>query len=172
MTALMQIPLGVVVARRKAASPWIDYTWQPQSVLVGLPDAAPWTLLSDDGETATFYAGSAVLDLHRLETANYRENLFGDVALWVVLQPTGREPPYELVKVTADPSEGEVYTEAGAAIVDMVPMPDGIRDILAAFVEQHHVEQPFFKRQRTPAEPEALARRGPLQDNKPHGQKS
>ncbi len=169
--ALVQIPLGVVVARRKATSQWIDYTWQPSSILMGLPDAEPWTLLSDDGETATFYAGSAVLELHRLEAANYRENLFGDLALWVVLQPTGSEPPYQLVKVTADPSEGEVYTEAGAAIVDTVPMPDSIREVVAAFVEEHHVEQPFFKRQRTRAEPEALARRSPLQD-KPHGQKS
>jgi hypothetical protein len=170
-TALAQIPIGVVVARRKAASQWIDYTWQPASVLVGQAEAQPWTLLSDDGETATFYAGSAVLDLYRTETSNYRDNLAGDAALWVVLQPTGNDPPYELTKVTADPGEGEVYTEAGAAIVDAVPMPESIRDIIAAFIAEHHVEHAFFKRQRTRAEPEALARRGPMQD-KPGGHKS
>ncbi len=170
-TALAQIPVGVVVARRKADSQWIDYTWQPVSVLVGQPEAQPWTLLSDDGETAMFYAGSDVLELYRSEASQYRDNLMGDESLWVVLQPTGGEPPYQLAKVTADPSEGEAFTEAGAAIVETVRMPDSLRDLVAAFVAEHHVEQPFFKRQRTRAEPEALARRGRMQDKR-DGQKS
>ncbi len=47
-TALAQIPIGVVVARRKAASKWIDYTWQPVSIMVGQAQTAPWTKLSDE----------------------------------------------------------------------------------------------------------------------------
>ena len=32
-TPLVSIPVGVVVARRKAASQWIDFTWSPVAVL-------------------------------------------------------------------------------------------------------------------------------------------
>src|SRR5256885_13632943 len=38
---LARIPVGVVVARHKAASQWIDYTWAPVSVLHGVPEAQP-----------------------------------------------------------------------------------------------------------------------------------
>ncbi len=50
--------------------------------------------------------------------------------------------------VTADPSEGEAFTEAGNDLVETVPMPGDIRDTLEAFVAEHHVERAFFKRQR------------------------
>ena len=34
-----KIAVGVIVQRRKANSPWVDFTWKPVSVLVGVPDA-------------------------------------------------------------------------------------------------------------------------------------
>ena len=43
---LARIPVGVMVERRKATSPWIDFVWRPVSVLPGEPAAAPWTLLA------------------------------------------------------------------------------------------------------------------------------
>ncbi len=46
---LMRIPVGVVVERRKAKSQWIDHVWRPVAVLDGVPEAAPWTLLSEEG---------------------------------------------------------------------------------------------------------------------------
>ena len=69
-------------------------------------------------------------------------------ALWVVLRPTGAQPPYEVLAVTADPAEGEAFTEAGNDLVETVPMPGGHRQAIEAFVAEHHVERPFFKRQR------------------------
>lgn len=165
MTALAHVPVGVVVARRKAASPWIDYTWQPESVLVGLPETPPWSLLSDDGATALFYAGAATIELHISDTGNYRDNLAGDCALWVVLEPTEGELPYRLGRVTADPSEGEANTETGINIVDKVRMPDAIRNLVEAFVAEHHVEHTFYKRKRKSADAEALAKRVPAQES-------
>ena len=73
--ALAKIAVGIVVERRKAESPWIDFTWRPVGCLAGLPDAAPWTMLSEDADGATFYAGAAEIELYRTETANYRDNL-------------------------------------------------------------------------------------------------
>jgi Protein of unknown function (DUF3305) len=158
---LARIAVGVVVARRKAASQWIDFTWAPVAVLHGVPETEPWTELRRDGETTTFYAGSAEVALHPSETALYRDNLAtGEPLLWVVLAETGGEPPYQVVAVTADPSEGESYTETAAYLVEPVPMPSAIQEIVAAFFAEHHVERQFFKRKRDRADPESLARRG------------
>jgi hypothetical protein len=162
---LAQISVGVVVERRKAASPWIDFTWRPVTALPGVPAAAPWTQLSADGDVTTFYAGASNIALYRTDTAHYRDNLAsGSPALWVALRPTGVEPPFDLVAVTADPSEGEAFTQNGDHLVDAVPMPEQVRALLEAFVAEHHVEQPFVKRKRDRADPEALARREPPKD--------
>jgi Protein of unknown function (DUF3305) len=160
---LMRIPIGVVVERRKAASPWIDFIWRPVMALSGQPDAAPWTVLASDAEAATFYAGATDIGLYRTETGRYRDNLAsGAPSLWVVLRPTGAEPPYRLLAVTADPSEGESFTQAGDDLVGPVPMPVPVREIVEAFVAEHHVEQVFHKRKRDRADPEALAGRRPI----------
>jgi hypothetical protein len=160
---LTRIPVGVVIERRKAASPWIDFTWRPAVVLPGQPDAAPWTVLASEADAVTFYAGATDIALYRTETGLYRDNLAsGAPSLWVALRPTGTEPPYDLLAVTADPSEGESFTQAGDDLVGAVPMPAPVREIVEAFVAEHHVEQVFHKRKRDRADPEALARRGPI----------
>ncbi|MGH6771149.1 MAG: DUF3305 domain-containing protein [Xanthobacteraceae bacterium] len=157
-----QIPVGVVVERRKSDNPWTDVIWRPVSVLVGEPAAPPWTQLSETDEVATFYAGAAEIALYRTETANYRANLTMETpSLWVALRPTESEAPFDLAAVTADPAEGESFTEAGNDLIEAVPMPDAVRAIIEAFVAEHFVEQPFSKRQRDRANPEALARHSP-----------
>ena len=157
---LMRIPVGVVVEQRKARSAWADVVWRPIGVLVGLPDAKPWTELGQSRQATTFYAGAAEIELHRAETDNYRRNLAaGEPRVWVALQETGGEPPYEIGCVTVDPAEGEALTEPGQGIVEAVPMPNAVRDTIAAFVAEYHVERPFQKRSRDRADPDALARR-------------
>ena len=163
---LVRIPVGVVVERRKAMSPWVDYVWRPVAVLAGEPETAPWTVLAADEETTTFYAGSASVDLYQSETTYYRDNLRSEAPLlWVVLRPTDREPPYDVFMVTANPAEGEAFTEPATDLVETVPMPDPIRETVAAFVAEHHVEQVFFKRKRDRADPQALARRGVIRED-------
>ena len=158
-TALMRIPVGVVVERRKAKSPWLDFLWRPISVLPGAPSAAPWTPIGAEQDRALFYAGGGVIELHRTETANYRDNLAsGAPALWVVLRPTGSEPAFEVLTVTADPSEGEAFTDAGNDLVETVPMPAAIIGSIAEFVAEHHVERPFVKRRRGDAKPNGRGR--------------
>src|SRR3984893_6989062 len=158
-----KIAVGIVVERRKAQSPWIDFTWKPVAALPGQPDALPWTTLTEDGETTTFYAGAAEIALYRTETANYRNNRgSGAPRLWVALRPSGVDPPYEVFAVTADPSEGEAWTETGTDLVDVVPMPDAMRAVIDAFIAEHHVEPPFHKRRRDEADPGAWARREPM----------
>jgi hypothetical protein len=150
-TALAHIPVGVVVERRRAKSPWADFLWRPVSVFAGVASAAPWTPLGAEAEATLFFAGEAVIELHRTETTNYRDNLAsGAPALWVVMRPGAGAPPYELLAVTADPAEGEAFTDAGSDLVESVPMPSDIVETISHFIATHHVERPFVKRQRGP----------------------
>jgi hypothetical protein len=163
---LARIAVGVIVERRKAMSQWIDFVWRPAAILAGAPEAKPWTLLNSQHDAVTFYAGPAEVALYRSETSNYRDNLAtGAPSLWVTLRPTSAEPPFEIVRVTADPSEGEAFTETGNDLVDAVPMPDAIRELVAEFVAEHHVERQFYKRKRDRADPEALGRRSPQRED-------
>jgi hypothetical protein len=151
-TALARIVVGLVVERRKARSPWLDFLWRPVSVLVGAPSALPWTQIGEQGDATMFYAGEAAIELHRTETSNYRQNLrSGMPGLWVVLRPTvanDASPPFHILTVTADPAEGEALTDAGNDLVATVPMPAAIIEAIESFVAEHHVERSFSKRQR------------------------
>jgi len=157
---LAKMTVGVVVERRKADSPWVDFLWRPVGILPDAPDMAVWSVLREEEDTVLFYGGSHTVDLHRSETARYRDNLTtGSPMLWIVLSPAEGEWPYTLAAVTADPAEGEAFTEAGANLVETVAMPDVVREAVESFVAEHHVEREFVKRKRDRANPEALARR-------------
>lgn len=157
---LLRIPVGVVVERRKAVSPWVDFVWRGISVLPDEPEMMPWTVLREEKGTTLFYAGSATVDLYRSETARYRDNLAtGAPSVWIVLTPSDDAWPYVVSAVTADPAEGEAFTEAGANLVEAVPMPEALHETIENFIAEHHVEREFVKRERRRADPEALARR-------------
>jgi len=136
-------------------------------VLPGVPDAKPWTTLDGDADRMNFYGGAAAIELFRSDASGYRDNLAtGAALLWVALRPTGGEPPFEIAAVTAEPSEGETFTENVTDLVETVPMPEPVRAAIAEFVAEHYVEHPFVKRQRDRANPEAMARRAPSKDRK------
>ncbi|MHC2426636.1 hypothetical protein ACVII1_000555 [Bradyrhizobium elkanii] len=157
---LVRVPVGVVVERHQADSPWTDFVWRAVAVLPDEPDTKPWTVLREENGTTLFYAGSATVDLYGSETARYRDNLAsGSPGIWTVLSPAEGAWPYSVAAATADPSEGEAFTEAGANLVEAVPMPEMLREQIESFVAEHHVEREFFKRKRRQADQEALARR-------------
>jgi len=163
---LVTISVGIVIERTKGAGPWSDFLWRPVNVLTGVPDTPAWTKLSDDGERVTFYAGSADIELFRSEASNYRENVMIEAPLlWIALRPTQADPPYVVAGVTADPAEGEAWAGIGNDIVETVPMPEAVEEVVAAFVSEHYVEQAFRKRKRDRVDPEALGRRAPKSDD-------
>lgn len=158
---LLSIPVGVVVERRRAASEWVDFIWQAVGVLPGEPDMEAWTTLREQDDATLFYVGIASVDLYRSEVERYRENLAsGAPSIWVVMGPSEGKWPYTVTTATADPAEGESFTEAATNLVEPVPMPEIIRDAIERFIAGHHVErEEFVKRKRGRADPEALARR-------------
>jgi hypothetical protein len=157
---LLSIAIGVVVERRKADSPWVDFVWRAIAVLPDEPDTRPWTLLREQEGSTLFYAGRGTVDLYPSETARYRDNLAsGHPSIWTVLSPSVGVWPFAVAAVTADPAEGEGFTEAADNLVEAVPMPEVLREAIESFVAEHHVEREFVKRKRRRADPEALARR-------------
>src|SRR5260370_29885189 len=97
-TALARIAVAVVVERRRAKSPWLDFIWRPTAVLAGTPEAAPWTPLGDAEDTTLFYACDAVIELYRTEPANYRSNLASSApSLWVITRPDASRKAYRLL---------------------------------------------------------------------------
>lgn len=157
---LVRIPVGLVVERYKADSPWTDFVWRAIAVLPDEPDTKPWTVLREENGRTLFYAGSATVDLYSSETARYRDNLAsGSPSIWTVLSPAEGAWPYSVAAATADPAEGEAFTESGANLVEAVPMPEALREQIESVVAEHHVEREFFKRERRQADPEALASR-------------
>jgi hypothetical protein len=157
---LLRIPVGVVIERRKADSPWIDFVWRAIGVLPDEPEMTQWTVIRQQEGTTLFYAGSATIDFYRSETARYRDNLASAApSVWIVLAPSEGAYPYAVSVVTADPAEGEAFTEAGANLVEAVPMPEVLHEAIENFIAEHHVETEFVKREQRRADPEALARR-------------
>ena len=157
---LLRISVGVVVERRKPDSPWIDFVWRGTGVLPDEPEMTPWTVIREQEGTTLFYAGSAMVDLYHSEAARYRDNLAtGAPNVWIVLAPSEGAWPYTVSAVTADPAEGEAFTQAGANLVEAVPMPELLCEAIENFIAEHHVETEFVKRERRRADPEALARR-------------
>src|SRR5215470_14697008 len=145
---LLRIAVGVVVERRKAESPWIDVVWRGTSVLPDEPEMAPWTVIREQEGTTLFYAGSATVDLYRSETERYRDNLAsGTPLIWIVLNPSEDGWPYAVCAVTADPAEGEAFTEASGNLVEAVTMPEALHEAIENFVAEHHVERQFVKRE-------------------------
>lgn len=158
--------LGVVLIRHAVDNPWIDHLWAPHAALVTAPETPAGALLSQGADSALFYIGPGVLELYPSETANYRDNLAAEEPrLWIACRGgQGADIP-QLVRVTADPTEGEALFECGADIVGTVAMPAEIGGWIESFIETFHVERVFLKRQRDRAgRPGDRARSG---DRKP-----
>jgi hypothetical protein len=167
--APVTIPVGIVIERRKSSNRWIDFTWRPVAILAGTQDTKPWTILSEEADVTTFYAGADIIALHPSEAENYRYNLASArPQLWVKLRASGRQPPFDLAAVTADPGEGESFTEVGDDLVEALPMPEPVRATVERFVAEHYVERKFSKRKRDRQDPEALSRRPPVGQDRKH----
>jgi Protein of unknown function (DUF3305) len=146
------MPLGVVVERRRSRSPWQDWIWRPVSVVAGAPPVgAEWRVLAQENHWVRYHAANLPLELHRTETEAYLVNLSQrPPRVYVVLRPATQAGPYAYrpLVVTASPFEAEGYLESGDEIVEGVPMPEPVAAWVQAFVDRHHVVQPFVKRKR------------------------
>lgn len=144
--------LGVVLERRRSRSPWQDWTWRPVAVIPGAPEVeGSWRLLREGDDWAHFHAATLPLELYRSDTDGYRLNMSQEPPrLWVALRPDEAGEPGAMVPffVTASAHECEVYQVSGRETVESVPAPPEVLALLRDFVDQHHVDVPFEKRER------------------------
>ncbi len=152
-----QLPLGIVLERRTIDNPWQDHTWKSVAVIPGAPALDPrgdWTLLAGGEGWSRFHAGTLSLELFRKETEGYRLNLSQEPPrLFVVLRGgEDMESGHDQVPflVTACPNEAQDYLDSSEEVVEPVAMPDGVIAFVQAYIDRHHVDEPFYKRKRTP----------------------
>jgi Protein of unknown function (DUF3305) len=157
MERSISMPLGVVVERCELDNRWQRWAWKAVAVLPGAPPVEAWRELARGERCVRWHAGTLPLQLHRAETEAYRVNLSGrSPAVYVVLRktrPSERTAGNEVAPflVTASPYEAEGYME-GEDLVEAAPMPEGLVAWVQAFVQRHHVDQPFVKRKRPKGE--------------------
>jgi len=147
------MPLGVVVERREIDNRWQRWAWKAVGVIPGAPPIDAWRELARGDRFVRWHAATLTLELHRTETEGYRANLSGKVpAIYVVLrkiQPSERSAGNDIAPflVTASPYEAEGYLE-GEDVVEVTPMSEGLIAWVQAFIQRHHVDEPFVKRKR------------------------
>lgn len=157
--AELTIPLAILAERRPGVTIWQAHVWRAIAVLEEAPPVPAWTKLREENNREVFFAGQAEVTLHRTDTPNYKENLeAAEPLVWVVLRDT--PAGMSIQAVTVDPGEGEIYTEGPTDLVEALPMPPGLRALLASFVAAHHVEREFHKRKRDRQDPDSLGRKG------------
>lgn len=147
-TPLDTIDIGIVVERRESNSQWIDFTWRVADVLLGAPDG-PWRELTSGEGWTRFFAGATTVELYRRETEGYRRNLSEPVpAIYLVMQHDEDTEGLVPFLATVCPYEGEAYEESGDDVIESAPMPLEMVQRVQAFVDTHHVDEPFKKRKQ------------------------
>ena len=154
MKRIETFDLGIVVERRDSSHAWQDHSWSTVAVLPGAPPMNPrgeWRAMESGAGWTRWLAGTLTVELHRTETDGYRTNLSGmRPSVYVVLRAAD-ESAHELVPFAATVSahEAEAFLD-GDDIVSGVIMPPEIMAFVQAFIDAHHVDRPFKKRQRKP----------------------
>jgi len=149
------LPLGVVLERRRMENPWQDYAWKPVAVIPGAGACDPrgeWPVLKAGEDWAQFHAGTLPLELFRKETEGYKVNLTQKPPRLFVVLRSGEDMDcdHDMAPflVTACPYEAQDYMDSGEETVEVVTMPDGVIAFVQAYIDAHHVDEPFHKRKR------------------------
>jgi Protein of unknown function (DUF3305) len=145
----ISIPIGVVVRKQPGVTRWAKWVWRPVGVLPGAKQA-DWHEMRREGEAVEYHAGTVDLELHRADTEAYVATLETEQpSVFVIMRPSDTpEFPWALYKVTASPFESQDHEDSGEELVAKIPMPPGLLSWVIDFVERHHEEEEFVKRQR------------------------
>ncbi len=157
------LPLGVVLERRRMDNPWEEFEWRPVAVIPGAPARDPageWLVLGQGEGWIRYHSGTLPLELFRRETEGYKVNLTHDPPRLFVVLRGGEDADcgHDVVPflVTAWPYEAQDYLDSGEEIVEPVAMPAEVIAFVQAYIERHHVDEPFHKRKRKRHGPEEV----------------
>ena len=148
---VLLVALCVIVARKKAQSPWADYIWQPVGVVLDAPANVHGKILQEGDGWVHYFAECDPLELHRKDAPAYRECLQQEDggSLWVVLgEAEDGQMPYFVHLVTASPYEAQDYLDSGELCVEVVDMPEQLRLLISDYVDRCPAEENFIKRKQ------------------------
>ena len=155
------LPLGIVVERRRVENPWKDFDWRAVTVIPGAAALDPegeWRVLGEGEDWIHYHGGTLTLELFRRETEGYKFNLTHQPPRLFVVLRSGEDQDcdHDVVPflVTACPYEAQDYLDSGEELVEAVTMPQDVTAFVQAYINQHHVDEPFKKRKRKRHDPE------------------
>ena len=135
------------------SNPWQDEVWKPVAVFQTDDLTISWKVMLEGEGVTQYHAATVPLNLHRKETEALNLNLEGDNEgeIYVILceeDNKSAQMPYYVHLVTASSYEAQDYMDTGEYIIEKVPMPESVAALIAAFANEHHVEEKFIKRKR------------------------
>ncbi|MDZ4096915.1 MAG: DUF3305 domain-containing protein [Paracoccaceae bacterium] len=145
------MPLGIVVRKTPGVTRWAAWAWR---VVAVMPGAGPanWRELRREGKAVEYHAATLTLDLWSTDTEAYQMAIGAKIPGVVVVLRENADPagemPWVPAIVTASAYEGQDYMDSGSGLIELVPMPLGLIAWVRDFIHEHHVEEPFVKRQR------------------------
>ncbi len=151
MERMASMPLGVVVERREIDNEWQDYEWRAVAVIPGAPEIDEPREISRGPGWVHYHATTLPLELHRKETTAYRTSLSDTRPVVHIVMRDDEESDDRQMEpfiVTASSDEALDYMDVEEDLVEQVAMPDGVIAWVQAFIDKHHVDEPFVKRKR------------------------
>lgn len=145
------MPLGIVVRKTPGVTRWAAWSWKVVAVMPGAGPAS-WRELRREGDAVEYHAATLQLDLWSTDTEAYQMAIGSKIPGVVVVLRENDDPsdpmPWVPAVVTASSYEGQDYMDSGDGLIELVPMPLGLIAWVRDFIHEHHVEEPFVKRQR------------------------
>ena len=148
-----RLRVGIVLARRRIAHPWQEFTWRGAAVIPGARDIAAPILLAEGEGTQHYHVATLDIEVFPSETEGYRYNLSQDrPAVYALWRNESGDPAAlpELFHVTVCPYEAQDYQDGADVVVEGIEMPDVVSHWLRSYVARYHVEEPFEKRRQKP----------------------
>ena len=147
--------IGIVLERREIDHEWQSHEWVGVAVIPGAPEIGEWLLLDEGEGWKRYHAGTLKLEVFRKETEGYRYNLSNNPPMVYVVLREDEESDEELEPflATVCPFEAQAYLDGDEDLVEPIPMPAAVAAWLSDFVEEHHVDEPKYKRKRKPYDP-------------------
>lgn len=146
--------LGVIVERRDINHPWQRYRWQAVGVIPGADPVAEPRLLCREPGWVQYHVATLAATIHRTETEGYKRNLANqEPVVYVVMSGFDGDSESDIPAprlVTVCPYEAQDYLDAGDVdeAVEAIAMPEDVQAWVKAYIDEHHVDEPFYKRKR------------------------
>lgn len=149
------INIGIVLERRTLDNPWLDASWRVAAVIPGAPEIDDRLEIARGADWVHYHAATLPLEIFRKETEGYKHNLSLDPPSVYVVLYRDEDGDLEVFPhhVSVCPYEAQDYLDSSEVVVDSVPMPASIIAWVAAFIDKHHVDEPFKKRKRSAFDP-------------------